>query len=66
MKVQDAIKYLSELVPEEEILIAWWERDPEQYTEEEWNVVIDNEHKMDWSHNADMIDDTVQIHKYGR
>ena len=38
MQVKDAIKYLSELPEDEEIVIAWWEHDMFDYmcTKEEW------------------------------
>ena len=61
MKVKDAIKYLSELNPEEQIVIAWWDMfmfydpDPEQtrfephVTRDEWNDVVHIGDDMDWS-----------------
>ena len=53
MKVKDAIKYLSELPEDEEIVIAWWEWDPsfcDICTEEEWNEAMYSiERWMDWS-----------------
>lgn len=48
MQVKEAIKYLSELKPDQEIIIAWWEK-PEAFTVEEWENVINREGKIDWS-----------------
>jgi len=42
MQVKDAIKYLSELPEDEEIVIAWWEHDMFDYmcTKEEWEEAV--------------------------
>ena len=46
MKVKDAIKYLKEYNPEDEILIMWWDSDVLTYpddivSDEEWNKIMD-------------------------
>ena len=61
MRVKDAIKYLSQLPPEDHIVIAWWEMDmfydpdAEQtrfeppVTKAEWEDVVHIGDDMDWS-----------------
>ena len=46
MKVKDAIKYLKEYNPEDQILIMWWDSDVLTYpddivSDEEWNKIMD-------------------------
>ena len=61
MKVKDAIKYLSELPEDEEIVIAWWTQDAfdslePPLTEEEWNEYISYIEKwIDWSSDHEAI-----------
>lgn len=50
MKVKDAIKALKELDSEEEIVIAWWERDSFDLKKKDWNDVISYiDSDFDWS-----------------
>tara|TARA_Y100000401_G_scaffold91961_1_gene77787 strand:+ start:13857 stop:14126 length:270 start_codon:yes stop_codon:yes gene_type:complete len=61
MRVKDAINYLNQLPPEDQIVIAWWEMDmfydpdPEQtrfdppVTKTEWEDVVHIGDDMDWS-----------------
>ena len=59
MKVKTAIKYLSELPEDEEVVIAWWTWDPsfsDICTEEEWNEAMYSIEKwMDWSGDHESI-----------
>lgn len=48
MLVSDAIKYLQELKPDEEIVIGWWEQKDSDFTTEQWENIIAKEHKIDW------------------
>jgi len=63
MKVKDAIKLLSELNPDNDIVIVWWDEDsfnPDDVTDENWAKLvsmIDNE--MDWSHDQDIMEDMI-------
>lgn len=43
MKAQDAIKWLSEYDPEQEIIIAWWDKDTSGYdlTDEQWLTIVE-------------------------
>ena len=59
MRVKDAIKYLSQLPPEDHIVIAWWEMDSffdddydwfePRVSKEEWNGVAEVGDDIDWS-----------------
>lgn len=40
MKVKDAIKALKELDPNDEIIIAWWERKSFDLKKKNWNEVV--------------------------
>jgi|VirMetMinimDraft_7_1064189.scaffolds.fasta_scaffold32803_1 hypothetical protein len=61
MKVKDAIRYLSELPEDEEIVIAWWRQDSfysfePSLTDEEWNERISYIEKwIDWSRDHEAI-----------
>lgn len=63
MKAQDAIKWLSEYDPEQEIIIAWWDKETTGYelTDEQWATVIEEVDKRAWCWEAvtDAIDDSV-------
>jgi hypothetical protein len=63
MKAKDAIKYLSDLDPEESVVIAWWTKDmfalgetdeetsKSEWTDEEWEWAARRlNDKMDWSY----------------
>jgi hypothetical protein len=43
MKAQDAIKWLSNYDPEQEIIIAWWDKDTSGYelTDEQWLTIVE-------------------------
>ena len=66
MQVKDAIKYLNELNPEDEIVIAWWEMegmfsDPEQITRDEWNAVVHIGDDMDWSMTHESLQEVMEM-----
>jgi len=51
-----AIKLLQELKPEHHIIIAWWDNDDCEYTEDEWDNIINREGKIDWHDINDQMD----------
>lgn len=65
MKVQHAIKYLSQRDPEEHIVIAWWDMDDffdddydwfePRVSKKEWNGVTEVGDDIDWSDTHDTI-----------
>lgn len=63
MKVQDAIKWLSNYDPEQEIIIAWWDKDTSGYnlTEEQWQTIVDDVDKREhcWEMVTESIDEAV-------
>ena len=67
MKVKTAIKYLSELPEDEEVVIAWWTWDPsfsDICTEEEWNEAMYSSEKwMDWSSDHESIQFLIEVSK---
>jgi len=62
MKVSTAIRYLSELNPDDDIVIAWWDRDWVQCTNlmqghseltvEEMRSIADNVEEYDWVYSS--------------
>jgi hypothetical protein len=64
MNVKDAIRYLSELPEDEEIVIAWWrwqDSFSEICTEEEWNEAMGSIEKwMDWSSDHEFIEYLIE------
>jgi hypothetical protein len=67
MQVKEAIKYLSELPEDEELVMAWWRWQDgfsEVCTEEEWNEAMDSiEGKMDWSSDYEIIEYLIEESK---
>jgi len=66
MKVKDAIKYLSELPEDEEIVIAWWRQDAfyDICTKEGWEQAMSSIEKwMDWSGDHEMIQYLIEESK---
>lgn len=63
MKAQDAIKWLSNYDPEQEIIIAWWDKDTSGYnlTEEQWQTIVDDVDKREycWEMATESIDEAV-------
>jgi len=61
MKIKEAIRYLSELPEDEEIVIAWWRQDSFDHfepplSEEEWNEYVSRIEKwIDWSRDHEQI-----------
>ena len=56
MKVKDAIKQLQDMYKdqEEEIVIAWWDR--EMFADDEdFTIAMDNEDNVDWSGIYDQL-----------
>jgi hypothetical protein len=64
MRVSEAIKQLQELKPDEEIVIAWWDKETFFPIEEDttvendlWEKVCDDlEAEFDWSKTHDELD----------
>ena len=67
MQVKEAIKYLSELPEDEELVMAWWrwqDSFSEVCTEEEWNEAMNSiEGKMDWSSDYEIIEYLIEESK---
>ena len=70
MRVKDAIKYLSQLPPEDHIVIAWWEMysffdddydwfEP-RVSKEEWNDITEVGDDIDWSETHETIRDAIE------
>ena len=60
MKVKDILAALEGNDPEEELIIAWWERTgfDEDLSEDEWNnFVYKVDQKMDWSYTHDTLNE---------
>lgn len=55
MKVKDAIKYLSQLPPEDHIVIAWWEMD--SFFDDDYDWFEPRVSKKEWENVADVGDD---------
>lgn len=68
MQVKEAIKYLSELDPEEHIVIAWWTKgcffhwsDPAYdlvdppVSDKEWEYATEEGDEIDWSYTHESI-----------
>lgn len=68
MKAQDAIKWLSNYDPEQEIIIAWWDKDTSGYdlTDEQWATIVeavsDNDNLFDDVRYV--IDETADENNY--
>jgi hypothetical protein len=41
---------------DEEIVIAWWSKDPEQDTDEQWDALISREHKINWEYINEQLE----------
>jgi hypothetical protein len=62
VKVKDAIRYLSSMPDDEEIIIAWWEYGDgvswDEITKEQWDAYCSYvERKHDWSYEHEAIAD---------
>jgi len=56
MKVKEAIKALKELDQDEQIIIAWWERDAFDLKKKNWNHMVGYvDSDFDWSGAQDDI-----------
>ena len=66
MTAKEAIKYLSDLDPEESIVIAWWQKDMfarEEMTDEEWEWAARQVNdKMDWSYTHEFISEGLDVY----
>ena len=50
MKVSDAIKHLQQYDDDEEIIMAWWDRESFSLCDEEWDKLANYvSRKMDWA-----------------
>lgn len=66
MQVKTAIKYLSGLPEDEEIVIAWWRHDMFSHmcTKEEWEEAMNAIEKwMDWSSDYEIIEQMIKESK---
>ena len=68
MKAKDAIKYLSDLDPEESIVITWYTKDmfalgESQWTDEEWEWAARRlNDKMDWSYVHEFCSEGLDVY----
>ena len=65
MTPKEAIRNLSQLPQDEELIVAYWRREDyfPEISEEDWNGTIHTvEHKMDWSLTADQIQASFNWH----
>lgn len=54
MKVKDAIKELKQLDQNDEVIIAWWEKEDFDLKKKNWNEVVDYvDSDFDWSATHD-------------
>ena len=62
MKIKDAIELLKNENPQEEIVIAWWDREAFPATNKElWNAAVDHcDRRMDWSYNHEVIQQIIE------
>ena len=64
MKVKDAIKELKELDQNEEIIIAWWERDAFNVSQKDWEEIVPNaDSDLDWSATHEDLSDYIESYK---
>ena len=72
MQVEEAIRYLSELPEDEEIVIVWWRQDSfdslePPLREEEWNEYVSHIEKwFDWSSDHELIAWMLEEARNGR
>ena len=76
MKAKEAIKYLSDIYPEESVVIAWWQKDmfcsgqpdedtgESEWTDEEWEWAARRINaKMDWSYVHEFCSEGLDVYK---
>ena len=60
MKVKDAIKYLKKLKPNDDIVIAWWEKDAfPDVADNDWSYAAQKADDMDWSNAHSDIESSI-------
>lgn len=65
MKVKDAIKELKKLDKDEEIIIAWWQKDDFNVKQKDWNEIVPNaDSDLDWSETHEDISHYIESYKY--
>lgn len=68
MKASEAIKWLNTYNPDEELIIAWWDKHNTGFelTDEQWQTVVDNVDKSEWAFAGvtECIDDTAYENGY--
>ena len=62
MKVKEAIEQLKELDSNEEIILAYWEKDVFNVDHKKWNKIVkDIDNEFDWSITHDNLQDFMSI-----
>jgi len=56
MTAKQVIDYISELDPNEELIISWWSKGYENLTNEEWSEVVWRADDINWSDINEQID----------
>ena len=60
MKVKDAIKHLKKLKPNDDIVIAWWEKDAfPDVADNDWSYAAQKADDMDWSNTHSDIESSI-------
>ena len=60
MKVKDAIKQLKKLKPNDDIVIAWWEKDAfPDVADNDWSYAAQKADDMDWSNTHSDIESSI-------
>ena len=64
MKVKDAIKALKKLNQNEEIIIAWWEKDGFNVSQKDWDEIIPNaDSDLEWSETYEDLTHYIESFK---
>ena len=64
MKVKDAIKALKKLNQNEEIIIAWWEKDGFNASQKDWDEIIPNaDSDLEWSETYEDLTHYIESFK---
>ena len=64
MKVKDAIKALKELNQNEEIIIAWWDKDDFHVSQKDWDEIVPNaDSDLEWSETYEDLTHYIESFK---
>lgn len=64
MKVKDAIKALKELNQNEEIIIAWWDKEDFNVSQKDWDEIVPNaDSDLEWSETYEDLTHYIESFK---